>query len=272
MNPGERVLIPRPSYPLLHFLADLNDVRLDSYDLNYDENGWHINMGSLVQACHSETKLMILIHPNNPTGSFVKQNELNEVIKLAQEKSLVLFSDEVFSDYSFSADPKRASSLTAHEEVLSFTLNGISKVLGLPQMKLAWMIASGPKDMLPPVLERLEMISDTYLSVNTPVQQSLSSWLPARKTTQHEISERLEKNLAFLINRLSNSHHATCLRTEGGWYATLQVPKIKSEEEWLLEFLKRDHVYLQPGYFFDFHEEGSRNGFGYCQRITNAQK
>ena len=255
VNPGERVLVPRPSYPLFDFLADLNDVRLDSYSLRYNGSGWNLDMANLTHALQIETKAIILVHPNNPTGSFINRRELDEIIKLAQTRSLALISDEVFSDYSFSDDPERIPSLAETQEVSTFTLGGISKALGLPQMKLSWITATGPEKMLEPLLERLEMILDTYLSVSTPIQRSLPIWLQSKALIQNEIKTRIQKNRAFLLNALSHSQPANYLHADGGWYAILQIPKTKSEEEWVLEFLEKQHVYLQPGYFFDFEEE-----------------
>ena len=254
-NPGERILVPHPSYPLFNFLADLNDVQLDFYHLKYNEHGWQIDMESLIRQTYSNTKAVILVHPNNPTGSFVKSDELNEIKKLAQEKSMALISDEVFSDYSFLDDPSRAPTLARNEEVLTFTLSGISKVLGLPQMKLGWIVATGPQEAVNPCIERLEFILDIYLSVNVPVQHALASWFISKNSIQTEITDRIQKNITFLLEQLGTSHPASCLKTEGGWYATVRIPKILSEEEWALEFLEKDHVYLHPGYFFDFEEE-----------------
>ncbi len=254
-SPGERILIPRPSYPLFDFLADLNDVQLDPYYLKYSERGWQIDMESLIRHTHPGTKAIILVHPNNPTGSFLKSEELNEIRKFAQEKSLALISDEVFSDYAFLNDPNCSSSLATNQEVLTFTLSGISKVLGLPQMKLGWIVATGPKEILKPCIERLEFILDTYLSVNTPVQHALSFWFSLKNSIQNEIAGRIQKNRIFLLDQIGTSHPASCLKTEGGWYAIVRIPTVLSEEEWVLEFLEKDHVYLHPGYFFDFEEE-----------------
>ncbi len=254
VNPSEHVLIPHPSYPLFDFLADLNDIQLDSYRLAYD-GVWHIDLESLRMACDSKTKAIVLVHPNNPTGSFVKKKELDEIAKLAYEKSIILISDEVFSDYSFLEDSERAPSFAVNQDALTFTLGGISKSLGLPQMKLGWIVATGLKELLRSSCERLEVVLDTYLSVNTPVQNALPSWFSMKKIIQNEIRNRIKKNLAFLTSRLFNSHPANCLKTEGGWYATLRIPKTLSEEEWVLEVLEKDHVYLHPGYFFDFEDE-----------------
>ena len=254
-NPGDRILVPQPSYPLFEFLADLNDVSLDSYKLFYEDGIWQIDFESILANCRSETKAIMLVHPNNPTGSFVKKKEFQKILKIAEEKSLALISDEVFSDYSFTDDSERLLSLAVNHEVLTFTLDGISKAFGLPQMKLAWFIANGPKEMLSSALKRLEIICDTYLSVNTPAQAALSSWFQHKEKIQDEIKSRIIQNRTFLLNQLKQPHSATCLQSEGGWYAILRLPKIQTEEEWALELLEKDHVYAYPGYFFDFESQ-----------------
>ena len=254
INPGERVLIPQPSYPLFNFLADINDTALDPYALSYDQK-WQINIGALVQAYRPETKAITLVHPNNPTGSFVKQKEFFEIEKIAQNHSLALICDEVFSDYAFCEDQDRFGSLAQRQGVLTFTLGGISKTLGLPQMKLAWIVVNGPEEILNETSKRLEVISDTYLSVSTPIQKSLPSWFALQPLIQEEITQRLKQNLAFLSQSLSGSHPCSSLDTEGGWYVTLRLPRTKTEEEWVLEFLEKDYVFVHPGYFFDFAEE-----------------
>ncbi len=254
-NPGERILMPRPSYPLLDLLADLNDIRLDPYEIRYEANQWQIHMESLIREIHSDTKAIVLINPNNPTGSCLKQNEAEKIVTLARDHSLVLISDEVFSDYVFFDDPKRIPTFAGITGVITFTLGGISKTLGLPQMKLGWILANGPFEMLSPLIQRLEIILDTYLSVNTPVQRSLASWFPLRHSIQKEIKDRIQNNLAFLRSCLTQPHPVHCLPLEAGWYAILRLPRTKSEEEWALEFLDQDRVYLYPGYFFDFEQE-----------------
>ncbi|MBI4368020.1 MAG: pyridoxal phosphate-dependent aminotransferase [Candidatus Omnitrophica bacterium] len=255
LNPGESILAPRPSYPLFDFLAGLNDVSIKSYSLRYASSGWHIDIPSLSEAVGPETRAIILVHPNNPTGSFVKKTELSEILDIAKEKSLAIISDEVFFEYPVADDPLRATSLAGHREVLTFTLGGISKTLGLPQMKLAWMAATGPEAVLAQSLDRLDIILDTYLSVNAPVQQALSSWFLLKSEIQREIQDRIQENRTFLTREVSSVRAVSLLDTEGGWYAVLRLAKNKSEEDWALEFLKQDHVYVHPGYFYDFEEE-----------------
>ncbi len=252
-NPGDEIVCPRPSYPLFHFLARLNDVRLRHYSL-VDNGGWEIDMESLKHACGPGTKAILLVNPNNPTGSYVKPRELAEILKFAKTRKIALISDEVFSDFYFHGEKKSVTSLASAKPYLGFTLNGISKSIGLPQMKLAWIIASGEKQVLNSALERLEIIADTYLSVNTPAQNALPAWFKSKNKIQSEIKTRLNENRNFLQKALQD-HACSLLKSEGGWYAVLRLPEIKTEEEWCLAFLKRDHVFVHPGYFFDFERE-----------------
>lgn len=252
-DPDERILIPQPSYPLFSFLADLNDLKTDFYTLRYD-GGWEIAIESLKTACSAKTKALVLVHPNNPTGSFVKKGEFSEIIRIAGENSMALISDEVFSDYAFSPDPNRIRSFAECSDVLTFTLGGISKLFGLPQMKLSWIVVSGPKRLIHDTLARLHIIADTYLSVGTPVQEALNDWMKKRKKIREEILTRARENHVWLSEK-TGGRAADLLHAEGGWYGILKLPRIKSEEEWVLEFLEQDRVLVQPGYFFDFKEE-----------------
>ncbi len=252
-NAGEKILIPKPSYPLFHFIADLNDTQLDHYSLNYQNNRWQVDSDQLLGSVTSVHKAMIAVHPNNPTGSFLKTGEAKKLIKLASEKSLAIISDEVFSDYGFAEDPERWKSFADTKEVLSFTLGGISKCLGLPQMKISWIIVNGPKGLMNHAMERLEMILDTYLSVGTPSQAAIPYWFSQRNKIQSEIRERIVKNYASLEKIFLNSG-VSCLKIEGGWYGILKLPDFKTEEEIVLELLEKDHVLVHPGYFFDCEE------------------
>jgi hypothetical protein len=254
LNPGERVLAPRPSYPLFDFLASLNDVTLDHYRLFYDGE-WSIDMESVEKALRAETKAIILVHPNNPTGSFLKRNELSRLAQISKEKSIALISDEVFADFAFNTDSERVATVLENSEAAVFSLGGISKSLGLPQMKLAWIAAGGPTEFLHHARERLEVILDTYLSVNTPVQNALAHWFSKKAQIQANIQARISGNRAFLSKIISASSPCNLLNSEGGWYGILKLPKVLSEEEWVLKFLEENHVFVHPAYFFDFEEE-----------------
>ena len=243
-DPGDEVLTPRPSYPLFEFLASLESVHVKQYPLAYHE-GWWLDFDELPRMVTPRTRAILLVNPNNPTGSYLKRRELEQLLALARATDMAIISDEVFSDYAFGPDESRVSTLATCDEVLTFTLSGLSKVCALPQMKLGWITASGPRHE--EALERLELIADTYLSVSTPVQLAAPRMLDTRHSVQFQIRERTQRNLAALEGRQ--------LRVEGGWYATVQVPRTRSEENWALDLLRSENVLVQPGYFFDFHAE-----------------
>jgi alanine-synthesizing transaminase len=253
-EPGDELLVPRPSYPLFEFLATLENIRISPYPLIYDE-GWSIDTDALARAITERTRAIVLVNPNNPTGSFVKRRELDRIIALCHEHSLAIISDEVFSDYAFAADPERLPRLAGVNEILTFSLSGLSKVAGLPQMKLGWIVSGGPASERAAAMERLELIADTYLSVATPVQHALPRLLAAGENIREQIRRRTRKNLDTLLASTANTPFRT-LHVEAGWYATVQVPRIRTEEEWALQLLDRCNVLVQPGYFYDFHQDG----------------
>lgn len=254
-EPGDKVLAPRPSYPLFDFLATLNDIRLEPYPLIYDQ-GWRIDLAALAAAVDSRTRAVMIVNPNNPTGSYLNREEFSALNAIARRQELALISDEVFCDYAFAPNPHRIESLTGNREALTFTLNGLSKMLGLPQMKLAWIAASGPAGLVDEAMSRLEVIADTYLSVNTPVQVAVPEWLHQRPSIQQQILTRVLRNREFLMSQVRRSALCECLEADGGWYGVVRVPRTRSEEEWVLELIDREGVLLHPGYFFDFMYEG----------------
>jgi len=247
VNPGEKVLIPRPSYPLFQFLLEINDVEFEYYPLVYDGQ-WHLDLHALEQLIDAKTKAIILVNPNNPTGSYINRAELQSLNELCRKYQMAIISDEVFFDYAL--DQGDHVSCAGNQAVLSFVLGGLSKTIGFPQMKCAWIIASGPDLILQASLARLEIIADTYLSVNTPVQNALGQWLEMAPAIQQQIMARVIENWEWLKAHLQD--HTELLSLQGGWYATLRIPAVRSEEDWVLEFLKEDHVSVYPGYFFDF--------------------
>ncbi|MBZ5677102.1 MAG: pyridoxal phosphate-dependent aminotransferase [Acidobacteriia bacterium] len=254
-NPGDEILAPRPSYPLFEFLADLESVRIRQYPLRYD-GVWHIDFDALEQAITPRTRAIVVVNPNNPTGSFLKRAELDLLDRLAAERGLAVLSDEVFRDYAFGEDADRVSTLAGDRRALTFSMSGLSKIAGLPQMKLGWIIAnggaSGPRSS--EALDALELIADTYLSVSTPVQVALPRLLALSSGIMEQIRQRTASNLARLRETMHGSP-ATILRTEGGWYTVLQVPRTRTEEEWTLKLLGESDVLVQPGFFFDFESE-----------------
>jgi alanine-synthesizing transaminase len=252
-GPGDEILTPRPSYPLFEYLARLESVNVVQYPLFYD-HGWHLDGAGLRALVTSRTRAIVTVHPNNPTGSFLKLYELDELAAVARENHLAIISDEVFSDYWLERDPARVGVVAgAAQDVLSFSLSGLSKIVGLPQMKLGWIVAGGP--LWRAALDRLEFIADTYLSVGTPVQLAASALINARHGVQRQIRTRLERNLGALRTAMVGAPHVRLLEVEGGWYANLQVPRVRSEEEWVLSLLGRENVLVQPGFFYDFGAE-----------------
>ncbi len=253
---GDEVLAPQPSYPLFDFLAALEGVALRPYALEYQHpRGWRVDFASLRSALTPQTRAIILVNPNNPTGSFIKADEVAELNRLCQQHELALIVDEVFSDYVLQPDVSLVTSLVENKAVLTFVLSGFSKILALPQMKLGWIVANGSRALLTEAEERLELIADTFLSVGAPVQHAAADWLKLRGELQTQISARTRANLAWLATQVAGSP-CRLLRVEGGWYATLEVPRHSSEEELVLRLLAEDDVLVHPGYFFDFPREG----------------
>ncbi|MGD0500153.1 MAG: pyridoxal phosphate-dependent aminotransferase [Bryobacteraceae bacterium] len=252
-DPGDNVLVPRPSYPLFEFLANMESIEVRQYPLTC-HGGWSIDLGALAAAATARTRAVVVVHPNNPTGSYVKRAELAALTQLCARRGMALISDEVFADYALAPDAERVSTLAGVEDCLAFALSGLSKVAGLPQMKLGWMVASGPAGLRVDARERLEWIADTYLSVSAPVQCAAPRLFAAGEDVQQRIRQRTAANLARARETLAGSA-ANTLPVEGGWYVTVQAPRVRSEEEWALELLVRDDVLVQPGFFYDFESE-----------------
>jgi alanine-synthesizing transaminase len=257
-NPGDAILVPRPSYPLFDFLAGLNDLELSPYPLAYDD-GWRIDLDALTTKLGSELpkpRAIVVVHPNNPTGSFVRREELERLLKHCEEHALALVADEVFTDYAFAPDDRRVVSHAGVSAALTFTLSGLSKISALPQMKLAWVVVHGPPDLLPQALARLEIIADTYLSVSAPLALALPAMLEMRRTLQPQILERVRANLHWLDGQLAADLPVSRLKADGGWYAILRLPATHSDEDWAIELLSGDGVLVHPGHFYDFPSEG----------------
>ncbi len=264
-NPEDEVLVPKPSYPLFEFLADLQDVRLVPYPLLYD-HGWQIDLASLEKAVTARTRAVVLVHPNNPTGSYVKKDERAALNELCREHNLAIIVDEVFLDYAH--DGSLPASFASNAEVLTFTLSGISKISALPQMKLAWIAASGPTDHLQPALSRLEIIADTFLSLNAPVQLASSVLIDQRHSIQPQLLDRVRANLAELDRQLAQQKACQRLVVEGGWYAMLRVPVTQSDEDLAIDLLGQAGVLVHPGHFYDF----PRDGYLVLSLITDPQQ
>jgi alanine-synthesizing transaminase len=250
-NPDDEVLVPKPSYPLFDFLADLQDVKLTPYPLIYDHR-WQIDLPTLEQAITNKTRAVVLVHPNNPTGSYVSAEEQARLNQLCREHSLALIVDEVFLDYAHDDHTKR--SFAVNDDALTFVLSGLSKIAALPQLKLAWIVVSGPEAT--EAMHRLEVIADTYLSLNAPVQLAAETLLRQREKVQPQLMHRIRANLAELDDQLAR--HPSCARLliEGGWYAVLRVPVTKSDEDLAIQLLFERSVLIHPGHFFDFPNDG----------------
>ena len=254
-DPGDEVLVPQPSYPLFDFLAGLELVRVVRYPLVY-HGDWEIDFEALTARVGPKTRALVLVNPNNPTGSFLKRHQLDALVDLCRERQIAIISDEVFADYAFGEDPRLVHSLRFCDSVLTFCLSGLSKVVGLPQMKLGWMVVSGPQALRAEAFTRLELIADTYLSVGTPVQVAAPKLLAAGRAVRQQIRDRTARNLAALRATLPDDSPLRVLNVEAGWYAILEIPRVRSEEEWTLRLLEHYNVLVQPGFFYDFESEG----------------
>jgi alanine-synthesizing transaminase len=305
-NAGDELLVPKPSYPLFEFLADLQDVRLVPYPLIYD-HGWQMDFPSLEKAVTARTRGVVVVHPNNPTGSYVKAGEVGMLNSFCREHGLAVIVDEVFLDYGLDADAATTaidegtaalgrpversstavdagtnarslhapvdrdspihrlgrddngiehSSFAGNREVLTFTLSGLSKIAALPQMKVAWVVTSGPRELASAAMGRLEVIADTYLSMNAPIQWAVPVLLEQRKNIQRQLLERVRTNLAELDRQLAGQKSCQRLNVEGGWYAVLRVPVTRSDEELAIELVREKSVLVHPGHFYDFPSDG----------------
>jgi alanine-synthesizing transaminase len=252
-NPGDELLVPAPSYPLFDFLADIEDVKLARYPLLYDY-GWQIDFLALERAITPRTRAVIVVHPNNPTGHFTKPEELARLNEICAARGMALIADEVFLDFAFGE--KQPASFAANAGALTFTLSGLSKISGLPQMKIAWLIASGPETAKAQALARIEVIADTFLSINAPTQWATPIFLDERHEFQKQLMARARKNLAEMDHQLAAQKSCGRLEVKGGWYAVLRAPATCSDEELAIKLLEEKDVYVHPGHFFDFPADG----------------
>ncbi len=277
-NAGDALLVPKPSYPLFEFLADLQDVKLEPYPLIYD-HGWQMDFPSLEKAITPRTRGIVLVHPNNPTGSFVQATEAGQLNTLCRDRGLALIVDEVFLDYrldasathadvgtaalgrtveqsSTAASPQLHATFAGNQDVLTFTLSGLSKISALPQMKVSWVVTSGPGIEVEAAMARLEVIADTYLSMNAPIQWAVPVLMEERKNVQRQLLERVRENLAELDCQLAGQKSCQRLQVAGGWYAALRVPVTRSDEELAIELVREKSVMVHPGHFYDFPGDG----------------
>ena len=255
-NPGDEVLIASPSYPLFDYLAALDDVCLVSYPLFY-EHGWQIEPGALEARITARTRAIALVHPNNPTGHFVSAAERAAVETLCARHGLALLVDEVFLDYAWpeSGSQQTFAQALGPDQPLTFVLSGLSKVAALPQMKLSWIVTAGTPALVKEANARLEVIADTFLSVNAPVQQALPAWLQGCAAMQQQIRNRVAENVA-LLDELLQATRASRLNAEGGWYAVLRYPAIDTNETFALELFERTGVLVYGGEAFGLPSSG----------------
>lgn len=253
-DPGDEVLVPQPSYPLFDFLADIEVVRIVSSPLVYD-HGWQIDIEGLRRSITGQTRAIVLVHPNNPTGHFTKLNEARQVAAVCREFDLALIVDEVFLDYGFDAPDFHESFAGLDLGIPVFIVSGISKICALPQMKAAWLVAVGPHSVA--ALERLEVLADTYLSMNAPVQRALPTWLEGRMAMQSQILRRVQANLAELDRQLARQLQMLVnrLKVEGGWYTILRIPAMHPDEVTARQLLDLG-VWVHPGQFFGMSGSG----------------
>src|SRR5580704_3244000 len=268
-DPGDEILVPAPSYPLFGFLAGIHDVRLAHYPLIYD-HGWQVDIPSLEKAITPRTRGIIVVNPNNPTGHFVKPEELTALNQICSTHNMALIADEVFLDYAHgdtnsngrrdfgralrprTANTARTPTLAVNSGALTFTLSGLSKISGLPQMKAAWLVASGPEPLKKQALERIEVIADTYLSMNAPIQLAMPIFLQQRHGFQKQVITRARRNVGELDRQSMLRKSCSRLEIEGGWYAVVRVPVTRPDEDLAVDLLTKKGIYVNPGHFYDF--------------------
>jgi alanine-synthesizing transaminase len=250
-DPGGEIVVPQPGYPLFDFLAALDDVRIKGAAMVYDQ-GWQIDPEGIRRSIVAETRAIVLVHPNNPTGHFTKRWEAEELARICRDRGISLIVDEVFLDYGIGTE-KEPSFGAGLEGVDVYVVSGLSKIAALPQMKAAWIVATGPN--APQAMGRLEVIADTFLSMNAPVQEAIPAWIAGRGHIQRQILDRVRANLAELDRQLMSVGVVRRLAVEGGWYAVLRIPALQNDEETVLELLESG-VWVHPGFFFGMGERG----------------
>jgi len=253
-DPGEAVLVPSPSYPLFEHLARLDGIHAPTYALDGDA-GWRIDFPAL-EDCPAQVRAVVVVHPNNPTGSFVHPDDHERLVALCRDRNWALIADEVFLPYPLDGGPGEGKTFASVENCLCCTLGGLSKSLGLPQLKLAWIAVTGPEELVGPALEGLDYVGDAYLSVSAPAALALPSLLAAGAQVHDAIADRCRANLETLRHLVSDHGAMTLGPVGGGWSAVLRVPSIISEEELCLRLLEQRGIAVHPGHFFGFTDDG----------------
>jgi aspartate/methionine/tyrosine aminotransferase len=254
-EPGDDVLVPTPSYPLFEHLARSEAVAPVSYALEL-AGRWRLDAEAVREAASPRSRAVVVVSPNNPTGSALRRDELDALVAVARERDLAVVCDEVFSDYLVVRDDRIVSSVASESRVLTFTLNGLSKAAGLPQLKLGWIVVNGPDEDVAEALARLEFVADLFLSVATPVQLALPRLLALAPEIREQIAVRVLTNLDWAVARIGRGGACEVMPLDGGWYATIRVPRLMSDEELVVSLLERERVAVQPGYFFDHERDG----------------
>ncbi|HSN68377.1 MAG TPA: pyridoxal phosphate-dependent aminotransferase, partial [Thermoanaerobaculia bacterium] len=242
--------------PLLDHLAALESLHLRRFPLHFHGARWELDSSAIASTLSDRTRAVVLINPNNPTGSFVHDSERTDLAALLAPRQIPVIADEVFFDYPLRDEPGFRTSLAAGRDLPAASLGGLSKGAGLPHWKLGWIRLGGPEAWKAEARRGLELIGDSYLSVGTPVQAALPALLPVAKRIRTSIQRRIRQNLAALDGHLAASRSVTRLPAEGGWSAVLRVPLVESEEELAIALLESARVLVHPGYFFDFASEG----------------
>lgn len=250
---GDSVMVPYPSYPLFEHLTVLESVVARPYRLEY-HGGWRIDLEHFQSSIVDDTRAVLVVSPNNPTGSFLHRDDLTTIADVCATRDIVLIGDEVFADFPLDDSP-HATSVLAASNLVTCSLGGLSKSAGLPQLKLGWIGLSGPADRLGEAMSAYEVVADTYLSVSTPVQIALPTLLRQGAGIRAQIQSRITRNLKALRQAAASVPEVSVLTTEGGWSAVVKVPAYRSEETLVLELLVEDCVLTHPGYFFDFETE-----------------
>jgi aspartate/methionine/tyrosine aminotransferase len=256
-NPGDEILVPRPGYPLLSHLARFENLQSVSYPLRYDDaQGWFIDLDVLEALVTSKSRAIVVVSPNNPTGNYVKQTELSVLDQICRRNRVALIADEVFGDFPAAAAQGPLRTALKQSETLTFVLNGFSKMLGLPQVKLGWIVLGGEPGLVQAARTRLEVLLDFYLSVATPVQHAVAKLIGIRQAIQQQIQSRVADNSRFLEEQIQRTSNGRVLKRKGGWYGIIEISDALSDEERVLKLLERQNTLVHPGYFYDFHREG----------------
>ena len=258
-DPGDEVLVPVPSYPLFEILSGLEAVRAVPYPLD-PHGGWSYDAAAIAARVTSRTRAVIVVSPNNPTGTVLSAADVRALSACCATHGITLIADEVFIDYRFAAATATHPASVLGEAIgdptcLTVSLGGLSKAVGLPQLKLAWMAVRGPEAEASDLLDRLDLVGDSFLSVGTPIQAALPAILASGAVVRDRIRQRIASNLVTLRRLVAAAPSLRLLEPAGGWTAVVRVPATGSEEAVALDLLERHHVVVQPGYFYDFPSE-----------------